>query len=123
MKISQMTTEQATDVLCEITPSITEILSDTDLIGELNKAVNAEATKTMGAKIVLFGEKITKIIPILLKKKRKCVYQILGVLNEKTVDEISKQSFLTTALQIREITKDKDLIDFFKSCRDSEGSE
>lgn len=123
MKISQMTTEQATDVLCELTPSITEILSDTELIGELNKAVNAEEVKTMGAKIVLFGEKITKIVPILLKKKRKCVYRILGVLNEKTVDEISKQNFLTTALQIREITKDKDLIDFFKSCRDSEGSE
>ena len=51
------------------------------------------------------------------------MFGIVGVLNEKTIDEIAKQNIIVTMKQIRDIAKDKELLDFFKSCTDTEGNE
>jgi hypothetical protein len=47
----------------------------------------------------------------------------LGALNEKSVEEIAKQNILKTMSQIKDISKDKELLDFFKSCTGTEESE
>ena len=123
MKISEISTDNAMDVLCELTPYVTNIVTDEDLVGELKKAIDFKEANTMAEKMALTAEKITKIIPIILKNRKNDVFGIVGVLNEKTIDEIAKQNIIVTMKQIRDIAKDKELLDFFKSCTGTEESE
>ena len=123
MKLSELSTDKATDVLCELTPYITNILSDEALLSELRTAVDFKEANTLAEKMALTASKITNIIPILLKNKKSDVFGILGALNEKSVEEIAKQNFIKTMKQIKDIAKDKELLDFFKSCTSMEGGE
>lgn len=123
MKLSEMTTDRAMDVLCEITPCIANITADEELLEELRSAIDPKAVKTKAELMVKGVEKITKLVPIVLKKRKADVFGILAALNEKTVEEIGKQNIIATMAQVREVVKDKDLMDFFKSCVGSEGSE
>lgn len=123
MKISEMSTDNAMNVLCELTPYVTNIVTDEDLVGELKKAIDFKDANTMAEKIALTAGKITKIIPIILENRKNDVFGIVGVLNGKTIDEIAKQNIIVTMKQIRDIAKDKELLDFFKSCTDTEGNE
>lgn len=123
MKFSEMSTERAADLLCEITPCVTSIVTDTELLAELRHAIDPKAVKTRAEMLAAGAEKVTKIIPILLKKRKNEIFGIIGALNGASAEEISRQSILVTARQIKEIVKDKELLDFFKSCADSEGSE
>ena len=122
MKLSEFSTDKAMDVLYEITPYIENIITDTELIAELKKAINLDNAETMAAKMALAVAKITKIIPILLKNRKEDFYGILSALNEKSVEEIAKQNIIVTAMQIRDIAKDKELLDFFKQCTGMEGN-
>ena len=123
MKISELSTERATDVLCEITPYIINITADPELLQELKAAVDFSGAATMAEKLALTANKMSKLIPILLKKKRTEIYGILGALNDVSPEDIAKQKLLKTMGQIRDISKDKELLDFFKSCTSTEGSE
>lgn len=123
MKLSQLSTERAVDVLCEIAPCAMNIMTDEELMSELKKAVDLKGANTLAEKIALSVGKFSKIIPILLKKRRNDLFSILGALNEKTIEEISKQNIIKTMSQIKEMTKDKELLDFFKSCTGTEESE
>ena len=123
MKLSEMTTDRAMDVLCEITPCIANITADEELLAELRNAIDPKAVKTKAELMVNGVEKITKLVPIVFKKRKTDVFGILAALNEKTVEEIGKQNIIATMAQVREVVKDKDLMDFFKSCVGSEGSE
>ena len=123
MKISELSTENALDILCEITPHINAICSDEDLTAELKSKVKAEDVHSKAAMVALGVEKLNKIIPIVFKKRRDDVIAILAALNGQSVEAIKQQNALKTAMQIREIAKDKALIDFFYSCTDSEGRE
>lgn len=123
MKISEISTEKAMDVLCELTPYVTSIVTDEELIAELKSAIDFGKANTMAEKMALTAGKITKIIPILLRNKKNDVFGIVGVLNNKTIEEVAKQNIIVTMKQIRDIAKDKELLDFFKSCTDTEGNE
>lgn len=123
MKISEISTDNAMDVLCELTPYVTNIVTDEDLVGELKKAIDFKEANTMAEKMALTAGKITKIIPIILKNRKNDMFGIVGVLNGKTIDEVAEQNIIVTMKQIRDIAKDKELLDFFKSCTDTEGNE
>lgn len=123
MKLSKMTTDRAADVLCEITPYVANITADDELLAELRNAVDPKEVATHAELMAKGAEKITKLVPIVLKKRKSDVFGILAVLNEKTVEEIGKQNIIATMTQVREVVKDKELMDFFKSCAGSEGSE
>lgn len=123
MKISKISTDNAMDVLCELTPYVTNIVTDEDLVGELKKAIDFKEVNTMAEKMALIAGKITKIIPIILKNRKNDMFGIVGVLNGKTIDEVAKQNIIVTMKQIRDIAKDKELLDFFKSCTSTEESE
>ncbi len=115
MKLSQLTTDETLDVLCEITPYINNIVIDQELTTELRRKVDPENLKTR-ADVMLEGvKKLNVLVPIVLKKRREDVYGILSVLNKRAPEEIAKQSFITTVNQIREVLEDKELINFFKS--------
>ena len=123
MKLSQLSTDRAMDVLCEIATPVTNIMTDEDLVKELKTAVDFEKANTMAEKIALIAGKITKILPLILKKRKADIFSILASLNEKTVEEISSQNIIKTMSQIKDIAKDKELLDFFKSCTGTEESE
>ena len=125
MKLSELSTDRATDVLCEMSPYIMNITTDEELVSELKAAVDFKDAQamSMAEKITVVTGKLSKILPILLKKKKNDLFGILGALNEKSIEEISKQNILFTMKQIWDISKDKELLDFFKSCTGSEGSE
>lgn len=123
MKISEISTDNAMDVLCELTPYVTNIVTDEDLVGELKKAIDFKEANTMAEKMALTAGKITKIIPIILKNRKNDMFGIVGVLNGKAIDEVAEQNIIVTMKQIRDIAKDKELLDFFKSCTDTEGNE
>lgn len=123
MKLSQMTTDKATDVLCEIAPYAMNIMTDEDLMNELKSAVDFNNAETMAEKMALIVGKFSKIIPVLLKKRKADILGILGALNDKSIEEISKQNIIKTMSQIKDISKDKELLDFFKSCTGTEESE
>lgn len=123
MRLSELSTEQAADVLCSITPFVANIASDEELLSELKRAVSKDKVKTRAEELAIGAEKISKLVPIILQKRKEDVFGILGVLNQKSAEEIAKQNFLATLKQARDIAKDKELIDFFKSCMGSEGSE
>ena len=123
MRLSQLTTDRAADVLCELTPYVANIVSDEDLLTELKKAVDAKDIQNKAQYLAIGAEKITKILPILLKKRKNDVFGILAVINEKNIEEIAKQNILVTLKQAKTAFKDKELIDFFKSCMDTDEGE
>ena len=122
MKPSEMSTDRAADMFCEITPYVANIVTDEDLIGELKKTISGKAI-TRAELIAVATEKIIKLIPILLKKRKADVFGILAVVNKKTVEEIGKQDLITTMRQVKDVVKDRELLDFFKSCAATEGNE
>ena len=123
MRLSELSTERATDVLCELTPYVANILSDEELLEELKKAVDRKDIVNKAQWLAVGAEKITKILPILLKKRKEDVFGILAVMNEKSIEQIAKQNILVTLKQAKTAFKDKELIDFFKSCMDTEEGE
>ena len=122
MKISELSTDKALDIVCEITPFVDEIATDEELISTLKEKVKLPEGATRADMLKIGADKINKIVPIVLKKKRAAVYGILAALNESSIEKISKQSIISTAKQIKEAVGDKDLIDFFRSCVGAEGS-
>lgn len=122
MKVSQLTTDEALNVMCEITPYLSNIAADEKVVETIGKAISTEGMTRAG--IMLVGaEKLNKIVSILLEGHRDDVYGIVAAVNQMDAEEIKRQNFIKTGLQIREICKDKELLDFFKSWVQPESNE
>lgn len=114
MKLSQLTTEQAINTLCELTPYIANLTGDKALLDELGQKIGAKGKST--AEIYVYGaKKISTLMPLVLKDHKTDVFGILSILNETTPEAIGKQNVLKTLMQIREAVQDRELMDFFKS--------
>lgn len=123
MKLSELNTDQALDVLCELTPYVDHIVSDNDILSEIGKVENFKDGITQQGLFVIWAGRISRIIPVLLKTHRTDVYGILSIINEKTVGEIAAQPISKTIKQAREIFRDPELLSFFKSSVPQEKSE
>ena len=122
MRLSQLSTDKACDVLCTLTPYVSNIVSDKKLLNALKEKIG---TKNVSAAELYTHalNKISVIIPILLKDHKKDIFGILAIINETTTDEISSQNIILTMGQIRDAVQDKELIDFFKSWQQEEKTE
>lgn len=120
MKLSELTTDESLDALCLLTPYVNNIVIDQSLTEELRRKVDPQNVKTKAELMLEGARKINSLVPIILKNHRADVYGILSVVNKKPLEMIGKQNFLVTAAQIRELVKDKALVDFFKSCAERE---
>jgi len=100
-----LSTDRALDILIEITPYISEIVSDDDI-----KEVVIKHREDKN-QVKFFAE----LLPLFLKKYRTAVYEVLAAINETTVDEIKNQSVTETMKQIKNIAEDKELVGFFSS--------
>ena len=114
MKLSELTTERAADVLCELTPYIANITGDKSLLDELANKFDSKG-KSAAELYTFAAHKCATLVPILLKEHRNDVFGVLAVLNERSADEIAKQKVIETMKQVRDLFQDKDLLDFFKS--------
>lgn len=133
MKLSELSTDRALDVLCELTPYVSNITEDEQVITALDSFMdqsanvkeneeeknerekNEETGISVSAKgIKMFGELI-KNIPLLLKTHRPDVYGILSVLNETPVEEIASKPFGEAVRMAKDVFSDNELLDFFKS--------
>ena len=73
--------------------------------------------------MLLGAQKITAIIPLLLKTHRSDIYAILSIVGEKSVEEIAVQNIMTTMWQMKELLNDKEMVSFFKSWAHGEENE
>ena len=113
MKLSELTTEQAADALCELAPYIDSITHDESILSEIGKVENFENGITQQGLVLVWAGRISKLIPVLLRTHRDDVYGILSIINEKCVDEIAKQSIKETIKQVKNAVEDEDLMSFF----------
>lgn len=114
MKLSQLTTERAADVLCELTPYIANITGDKALLDEMANKFDSKG-KSVAELYTFAAHKYATLVQILLKYHREDVFGVLSVLNETELDKIAKQNIMETMKQVREVFQDKELLDFFKS--------
>lgn len=115
MRLSELSTGKALDVLCKLTPYISNIVSDQELVNIVGEAIDTGENLNTYGKFLILSERIGKIAPFLLKAHRDDVYGILATVNEKSIAEIDAQSVLLTISQIREVFQDEELFRFFKS--------
>lgn len=110
-----MGTTECLDVLCEITPYVSNIVSDQELFATVGKGVDKRGTTDVGA-AMLGVKRMFTTIPLLLKNHREDMYSIISIVGgEKTVEEIAAQNIMVTLAQVRSLMRDKVLTDFFKS--------
>lgn len=117
MKISQFTTSEAADVMCELVPAISNIMSDSELMNVLREkiVINSENGSTVADMVAMGAKKIAALAPILLKAHKNDVFDILAALNKSTREEIAEQNVMVTMRQIKEAAQDEDLLSFFGS--------
>lgn len=117
MKISELTTERAADVLCEVSIYALNILSDKELLASLRMQLEVtDGDSTKAELIAVASEKIAELVPLLLKKHKDDVFGIVAAVNGLTLEQVRQQKIIKTMNAIKEMAQDKDLIDFFRSC-------
>lgn len=110
MKISQMSTDQAADVLVKIVDPVSHIMDDeriVDLLKEISESKNVPYIR-------LFAAMLPKIVSFALDSHRNDLYEVVGALDNKSFSEVKDQNFLKTLSVIME-SFDRELIDFFAS--------
>lgn len=113
--LSELSTDQALDALCELTPYVANIASDEGVVGAVGKIVDVGDGLNLFGKGLLLVERMGEIVPALLRTHRHDVYGILSVLNERTVADIAAQPVMDTVQQVRELFQDEELLAFFRS--------
>lgn len=110
MKLSQMTTEQAADVLVKIADPVARILSDDGAMKIISDTIETGTENPMKG----YAAILTKLVPFCLKDHRADLFSVIAALDGKTGDEIAKFNFVST-LRVLKDSADKELFDFFRS--------
>lgn len=114
MKLSDLTTDETLDVLCEITPCVERIVKDEGIINTIGTAVDTKEMTRAG--VLMVGlDRIGALIPSLLKDHRADIYRILGAVNRVDPAEIAAQKLTVTLTQIYDVMHDEELLTFFSS--------
>ena len=119
MKLNEISTDRALDILCDLTVPITTIAEDKELMKAMlerttvDNEISKDERKVLGLMQVAKNAKV--LVPKLLKEHRQEVYEILSIVNEKDIEEIRSQSPIMTISQIKELLQDEELTSFFSS--------
>lgn len=112
MKLSQMTTDQAADVLVRIAEPSSNIMHDEKVYDMLEKLAKGNTDSA----VKFFADNITMVVTALLKDHRADVYEIVAAVANKTVEEVSTQNIKQTISDIKD-SWDGELLDFFGSLK------
>lgn len=116
MRLSEMTTDETLDALCEITPCVGRIVKDENIISTIGTAMDTTGMTRTG--VLMAGlDRIGALIPALLKDHREDLYHILAVMNRVDPAEIAAQKLTVTLTQLEELRDDRELLTFFESFR------
>lgn len=118
-KVSQLSTDEFLDLICTVTPYVSNIVSDKDLMETIGKAIPKEGVTKAGM-LILGMEKLSSMIPIIGVKHRNDLYNIIAAVTQEDIDLLSKENWRTTTKRVEEIVKDKELMSFFRSFAESE---
>lgn len=114
MKLSQLSTAQAKDVLIQVTALTSNITDDKELMDIIGKVMDFGGLNKRGVQAMMLG-KYSAFVSGLLKRHWEDLRGILSALNAKSAEEIESQSIQETMRQINDLRDDKELIDFFSS--------
>lgn len=114
MKLSELSTDQALDALCEMTPYINSITKDKEILDVFSEKMDTKDMTILSVKIIS-ASRYNEMLSIILKKHRADVYGILAIINQKAPEEIAAQTVMDTMNQFRDVFQDKEFLDFFKS--------
>jgi len=112
MKISQMTTAQAADVLVRLAEPASSIIHDEGVMKMIETLANDNAISPLK----FIADHVTMVVTVLLKDHRSDVFEIVAALAGKTVDEVAEQRITETIKDVRD-SWDGDLVDFFGSLK------
>ncbi len=117
IKLTELNTDESLDLLCDLTPYVSEIAEDKEVIklfaDKVKLKANASEEEFKRVTIKATIDKVSKLVPVFLKKHREAIYNILSILNTKTVEEIKKQKIIITINEIKTVLMDQDFLDFF----------
>ena len=110
MKLSQMNTDQAADVLVRITQPIANIIDDPELEPMIKKIAESRELPT----VKIISTFLPPVIALALKKHRGDLYEVVGALGQIPAAKIGKLPLLQVMNIVKE-SVDQELIDFFRS--------
>lgn len=122
MKLSDLTTDRALDILCEITPFVSSITGDKELMDTLKAKMEGEG-HSVAEMYTYLANKLSSSILLILKDHRDDVFGLLAVLQETTPEAIASQNIVVTLSQIRDVVRDKEFVRFFGSWKQEDGTE
>ena len=108
MKISEMTTDQATIALIRIAGPLGRICDDEELVGMLGDFSKMENVGVVRA----VGRILPQITSYALQKHKEDVYEIIGALSNNSTSKIAKMNFIEVINIIKD-SYDEVLRDFF----------
>ena len=110
MKISEMTTDQAADVLVRIADPVSNIIHDEESLKVIKRLAEADTN----VPVKFFADNIAPIVMVLLKDHRSDVFEVVAALSAKSAEEVAKQKIGATVTDIQN-SLDGELLDFFAS--------
>lgn len=114
MKLAKLSTDDALNALCELTPYIKNITTDKAVLDVFAEKMDTKDMTIMSVKIIS-ASRYSEVLSVLLNTHRPDIYGILSVVNQKTPSEIAAQPLIKTMEQFREVFWDEEFINFFKS--------
>lgn len=108
MKLSEMSTGRAADVLVRIAEPAAEIVND-DKVWALWKKMGEMKNPNIKEQIVFI---VREIVPVLLADHRNALYTVLSIMTDKTIKTIDEQPIKDTIQDIKN-SVDGELLSFF----------
>ena len=112
MALKDFTTDQAADVLVRLSAPLSNIATDEKIMETVGKSIDTTGLTQVGRNIEAMKRVFTSL-PLLLGTHKNDVFEVISIVNGKTVEDVAAQPITVTIKEIKEIVKDKDLLDFF----------
>ena len=115
MKISEFPTDEAFDLIVNITPHARAITADGNIAKQLEEMakLSKQKDKTKAQLVVTVLDHLWDFVPILFQTHRADFYAILAAVNKVTAEDIAAQPLATTLGQIKDAIKDPELMQLF----------
>lgn len=112
MKLSQMTTDQAADVLVRIAEPAANLMHDDEMLAVIQRLAESDGSNALK----FISDNLVAVTGVLLGSHKHDVYEILAALSGKDEATISGQKITDTIRDIRDCW-DGDLLGFFGSLK------
>lgn len=110
MRFSEMTNDQARDVMIRLAVPASNLMNDKNIIAILKEVSDGKEKPV----VELIGTILPKLVTFAMKDHADDLYEVVGALAEKPSSEVGGMGFMQTLGILRD-SIDKDFIDFFKS--------